>query len=463
MKSSKIESENIKLQEEEFNLADLLDDMITMILPQIYDKSHELKIDVKDLNHEKVIGDSLRIQQIFVNLISNAIKYTEDGGIIKVSIKERPTRMQQYGEYEICFEDNGIGMSEEFQEILFDPFTRAEDHIMNGVTGTGLGMAITKNLVHLMNGNIYVESSLGEGSKFTVVIHLKIQQGEERDLQQLQDLPVLVVDNDQDACISTCEILSGIGIQGEWCDTGQRAVEMVLDRRRRGEDFFAVILDWKMPGMDGIATAKEIRKQAGEDIPIIFLTAYDWTEIESEARSVGVSKFLTKPLFKSRLIGSFLDILNPEEKEKGYQEESVQIIEKESKYKGVHLLLAEDNELNAEIAMEIFKMSGIETDWAQNGAEAVKMVRESAENYYDMVFMDIQMPVMDGYKAAEEIRCLRRKDVEKLPIVAMTANAFTEDVNRAKKAGMDDHIAKPIDFVQLGGIMKRYLKENRNF
>lgn len=460
---SKIESENIKLQEEEFNLADLLDDMITMILPQIYDKSHELKIDVKDLNHEKVIGDSLRIQQIFVNLISNAIKYTEDGGIIKVSIKERPTRMQQYGEYEICFEDNGIGMSEEFQEILFDPFTRAEDHIMNGVTGTGLGMAITKNLVHLMNGNIYVESSLGEGSKFTVVIHLKIQQGEERDLQQLQDLPVLVVDNDQDACISTCEILSGIGIQGEWCDTGQRAVEMVLDRKRRGEDFFAVILDWKMPGMDGIATAKEIRKQAGEDIPIIFLTAYDWTEIESEARSVGVSKFLTKPLFKSRLIGSFLDILNPEEREKGYQEESVQTIEKESEYKGVHLLLAEDNELNAEIAMEIFKMSGIETDWAQNGAEAVKMVRESAENYYDMVFMDIQMPVMDGYKAAEEIRCLRRKDVEKLPVVAMTANAFTEDVNRARKAGMNDHIAKPIDFVQLGGIMKKYLKENRNF
>lgn len=460
---SKIESENIKLQEEEFNLADLLDDMITMILPQIYDKSHELKIDVKDLNHEKVIGDSLRIQQIFVNLISNAIKYTEDGGIIKVSIKERPTRMQQYGEYEICFEDNGIGMSEEFQEILFDPFTRAEDHIMNGVTGTGLGMAITKNLVHLMNGNIYVESSLGEGTKFTVVIHLKIQQGEERDLQQLQDLPVLVVDNDQDACISTCEILSGIGIQGEWCDTGQRAVEMVLDRKRRGEDFFAVILDWKMPGMDGIATAKEIRKQAGEDIPIIFLTAYDWTEIESEARSVGVSKFLTKPLFKSRLIGSFLDILNPEERGKGYQEESVQTIEKESEYKGVHLLLAEDNELNAEIAMEIFKMSGIETDWAQNGAEAVKMVRESAENYYDMVFMDIQMPVMDGYKAAEEIRCLRRKDVEKLPIVAMTANAFTEDVNRARKAGMNDHIAKPIDFVQLGGIMKKYLKENRNF
>lgn len=459
---SKIESENIKLQEEEFNLADLLDDMITMILPQIYDKSHELKIDVKDLNHEKVIGDSLRIQQIFVNLISNAIKYTEDGGIIKVSIKERPTRMQQYGEYEICFEDNGIGMSEEFQEILFDPFTRAEDHIMNGATGTGLGMAITKNLVHLMNGNIYVESSLGEGSKFTVVIHLKIQQGEERDLHQLQDLPVLVVDNDQDACISTCEILSDIGIQGEWCDTGQRAVEMVLDRKRRGEDFFAVILDWKMPGMDGIATAREIRKQAGEDIPIIFLTAYDWTEIESEARSVGVSKFLTKPLFKSRLVGSFLDILNPEEKEKGYQEESVQIIEKESKYKGVHLLLAEDNELNAEIAMEIFKMSGIETDWAQNGAEAVKMVRESAENYYDMVFMDIQMPVMDGYKAAEEIRCLRRKDVEKLPIVAMTANAFTEDVNRARKAGMDDHIAKPIDFVQLGGIMKRYLKEKQN-
>ena len=273
---------------------------------------------------------------------------------------------------------------------------------------------------------------------------------------------MLVVDNDEDACISTCEILSGIGIRGEWCNAGQKAVELVVERKRRGEDFFAVILDWKMPGMDGVATAKEIRKQAGEEIPIIFLTAYDWTEIESEARTVGVTKFLTKPLFKSRLVGSFMEILNPTEPAQKNQEKKDVILQREEGYEGRRLLLAEDNELNAEIAMEIFKMSGIETEWAQNGQEAVAMIENSEEHYYDIVFMDIQMPVMNGYEAAEKIRSLRREDVKKLPIVAMTANAFTEDINHARQAGMNDHIAKPIDFAHLEEIMRKYLFGKRN-
>lgn len=454
---SKIESENIKLQEEEFHLADLIDDMITMILPQIQGKHHDLKIDITDLNHEHVIGDSVRIQQIFVNLISNAIKYTPDGGEIKISMKERLTRMKHYGEYEICFEDNGIGMSEEFQEILFEPFTRAEDHRLGNVTGTGLGMAITKNLVHLMNGNIFVESKLGEGSKFTVILHLKIQEREEREFYQWENLPVLAVDNDRDACMCTCEVLRSLGMQGEWCQTGEEAVTKVLFRKKQKEDYFAVILDWKMPGMDGIATAKEIRKQAGEEIPIIFLTAYDWSEIESEARAAGVSKFLTKPLFKSRLVTSFLEILNPEKVE--IEDQQGQPLHEENDYEGCHLLLAEDNELNAEIAMEIFKTYGAHTDWVQNGEAAVKMIRESKENEYDMIFMDIQMPIMNGYQAAKEIRCLQREDVKKLPIVAMTANAFAEDVKNARAAGMNDHIPKPIDFMQLNKIMQTYLKK----
>lgn len=318
-------------------------------------------------------------------------------------------------------------------------------------------MAITKNLVHLMNGNIYVESKLGKGSKFTVILHLKIQEREERELYQWKDLPVLVVDNDRDVCMCTCEVLRSLGMQGEWCQTGEEAVTKVLFRKKQKENYFAVILDWKMPGMDGIATAKEIRKQAGEKIPIIFLTAYDWSEIESEARAAGVSKFLTKPLFKSRLLTSFLEISNPEKVEMEDRQEP--LFHWENDYKGCRLLLAEDNELNAEIAMEIFKTLGVHTDWVQNGAAAVKMIRESKENEYDMVFMDIQMPIMNGYQAAKEIRCLQREYVEKLPIVAMTANAFAEDVKNARAAGMNDHIPKPIDFMQLNKIMQTYLKK----
>ena len=450
---TKIESGAVELQEEKFNLADLIENMITMVLPQIKQHNHQLEVSIGNLKHEWVVGDSLRIQQAFVNLISNAVKYTPDGGRIEVSIKERSSHSQNFGEYEFCFEDNGIGMSKEFQEVLFEPFSRAEDSRVSKVTGTGLGMSITRNLIRMMDGEIQVDSQLNKGTRFIVTIHLKLEEDGTEIQEELENLPVLVVDDDESTCESTCILLKDIGMIGESCLSGREAVELVRERRQRGEDYFAVLLDWKMPGMDGVTTAREIGKVVGQDVPIIFLTAYDWSEIETEAETVGVDRFLSKPLFKSRLVNSFKGLINPaQEKDNGIDGFSEDVT-----FSNKRILLAEDNELNAEIATELLEMLEISVDWVENGREAVETVENSEEGYYDLILMDVQMPVLDGYGATSTIRKLNRKDAKKIPIVAMTANAFAEDVNDALNAGMTEHIAKPVDLKQLEKVLRRYL------
>lgn len=450
---SKIESGAVELQEGKFNLADLIDNMIAMVMPQIREHGHELQVCVGNLKHEWVLGDSLRIQQAFVNLISNAVKYTPDGGTIGVSIQERPSHSRNYGEYAFCFEDNGIGMSEDFLKILFEPFTRAEDSRLSKVSGTGLGMTITKNLIRMMDGDIQVESKLNEGTRFTVTIHLKIQD-EGLDLpESLLNLPVLVVDDDEITCKSTCIMLEEIGMRGEWCLGGRDAVKRVEEKHAAGEDYFAVLLDWKMPDMDGVETARVLREAMGPDIPIVFLTAYDWSEIEAEARAVGVDKFLMKPLFRSRLVNSFRELVTFEEGDS----DGASLFGAHIDFQGKRVLLAEDNEINAEITMELLNMAGVSVDWAKNGREAVEMLERSEKGMYQLVFMDIQMPLMDGYAATAAIRSLERRDLKRLPIVAMTANAFAEDVNHAISAGMNEHIAKPVDLKQLEAMLVKYL------
>ena len=452
---SKIESGKVEPQNESFNLADLIDNLITMILPQINQHGHTLQVSVKDMKHEWVVGDSLRIQQAFVNLISNAVKYTPDGGKISIDIKEKNLQNSNYAEYEFIFEDNGIGMTEEFQKKIFEPFTRAEDSRISGVTGTGLGMAITRNIIRMMDGGIKVFSKVNAGSKFVVTIHLQIQEGYGESTEELTDLPVLVVDDDAETCENVCLLLDEIGMDGEWCLSGKEAVERTKLRHDEQRDYFALIIDWKMPQMDGVATVKEIRRQVGNEVPIIIISAYDWSEIEADARAAGVDHFITKPLFKSRLIRTFKELVSMGTE----QEVSRGGLIHPKDYAGKRILLVEDNDLNAEIAQEIIEMSGLLVERAENGKVAVEKIEKAEENYYDMVFMDIQMPVLNGYEATLAIRHLKRKDVKTLPIVAMTANAFVEDIDQAKSAGMDEHISKPIDIVQLEAVMQKYLNK----
>ncbi len=451
----KIESGKIELQNEEFSLPDLVDDLITIAKPQIEAKHHEFSVSIRGIEHEKVIGDSQRIQQVFLNLLSNAIKYTPEGGKVQLILSEKPFHRMDMGCYEIVFEDNGIGMDKEFLEHLFEPFTRAEDSRVTKIQGTGLGMTITKNIVQLMNGRIDVKSEPDKGTKFTVTVFLKLQKGEEPvSYDKLADLPILVVDDDEVSCESTCGILNDLGMLSEYALCGEDAVKRVVARHEADDDFFAVILDWKMPGMDGMAVTREIRRQVGEDVPIIIISAYDWSEIEVSARAAGANAFLSKPLFKSKMVYLFKEILGNQKNPQSLT--ALKAIRKDN-FSGKRALLVEDNELNAEIAEEILSMSGLEIVYAKDGKEALDKMAEAKPGYYDIVFMDIQMPIMDGYDATRAIRSLPGDYPRNVPIIAMTANAFMGDVQACKAAGMDEHIAKPLDLDLLFKVLNRWL------
>ena len=452
---SKIESGKIILAEEDFNLSELVDNMTAMILPQAHAHRHELVINIQNVEHEQVIGDSMRVQQVFMNIMGNAIKYTPDGGKLRLSIREIPCRQLKTGCYEFTFADNGIGMSEEYISHIFEPFTRAEDGRVSKIQGTGLGMPIAKNIVNMMGGDIKVESKLGEGSTFTVTIYLKLQDQAEADYEKFIDLPVLVADDDELCMESAVGLLEELGMKADGVLSGQEALDQVSRHHEENNDYHAVILDWKMPGMDGVETARAIRREVGNDVPIIVLSAYDWTEIESEARAAGVNFFISKPLFKSRLVRLFNEVLGIE-KEKSDIYNPLQLLEKMN-LKGYRCLLVEDNALNAEIAMEILSETGLQVECASDGAEAVDIMLNAADGAFDLILMDIQMPKMNGYDAARAIRAMNREYCKQVPIIAMTANAFAEDVQAAKTAGMNEHIAKPIDLNALARIISKYV------
>ena len=450
---ARIESGRMSLAEEDFSLPELVDNLLTLTKPAIDEHKHQLEVHVEHIEHEAVCGDSLRIQQVFVNLMSNAVKYTPDGGNITLTIKEKPNGFSELGCYEFSIEDNGIGMTPEFQKIMFEPFSRADDHRTTKVQGTGLGMAIARNIVNLMNGNIQVESAPNKGTKITVTVYLKLQENEKEQEKELLDLPVLVVDDDKTCCESTVATLQEIGIAGEWVLTGKEAVERCAARHKTGRDYFAVILDWKMPEMDGIATARRIRECVGEDVTIIILTSFDFSEIEEEARAAGVNAFMAKPLFRSRLTATLRQFTSgkKEKNARNYLEDFAK-----ENYAGKRILLVEDNALNREIATEIIGMTGVTIDIAENGKIAVEKVMEAPEKWYDLIFMDIQMPIMNGYEATAAIRALAGSR-GKVPIIAMTANAFAEDVQLAKNTGMNEHIAKPLDLNKLNDVLKQWL------
>jgi signal transduction histidine kinase/DNA-binding response OmpR family regulator len=454
---SKIESGKISLIEEEFSLTDTIDSLVTLFLGQMKGKNLDFRVNVIKLDHERVIGDEQRLSQIFVNIIGNAYKFTNEGGFVSMKIREKHSEMSDYGYYEFVFEDSGIGMTPEFVEKIFEPFSRAGSSVAK-IEGTGLGMSIAVSIARMMGGDIAVESEVGKGSKFTVTVYLKkCDCSEESDIEKLADLPVLVVDDEEDICISTCDILNSMSMKAEYVTEGGRAVTRVAEAHDENDDFSVVIIDWKMPGMDGLETTRAIREKVGDDVPIIVLSGYDWSDIEQEATMAGVNAFIEKPLFRSRLTHVLKTVLGINvEAEKAENKEGIESFQRHD-YKGKRVLLVDDNELNVEIACELLGVVGLEVETAYNGREAVEAATGHEPGFFDLIFMDIQMPIMNGYDAARAIRANAREDLKEIPIIAMTADAFAEDVKKATEAGMNGHIAKPIDITKLEKVMMEYM------
>lgn len=453
---SKIESGKMDLIEEEVNISELVQDLVTMIKPSIEAKKHDLKVRINNVDHENVISDFMRLQRVFLNLLSNAVKYTDKGGHIIFEVTEKPSKVYGYGCYQFIIKDNGMGMSEEFLQKVFEPFARAEDSRVSKIEGTGLGLPITRNIIRMMNGEIDVRSEIGKGTEFEVTLFLKLQDEDLESNEMLENLPVLVVDDDEYSAQSACMILDDIGMNGEYVLSSKEAVESVCKRHAVDDDYFAVILDWQMPEMDGLETTRQIRKNVGDGVPIIILSAYDWSNIEEEARKAGVNEFIAKPLFKSRLIYLFNHILGKEKESLDSHQLNI-----EEFLSNKRILLVEDNELNREIAEEIVGMTGVHVESVENGNEAVERYKEMPDDYYDLILMDIQMPIMNGYEATEAIRELDKSTAKTIPIVAMTANAFVDDIQRSKQAGMNEHLSKPLDIDQLMKCLKHWLIEKK--
>ena len=450
---SKIESGRLILSEDEFNVGELLQDLVVMMQPEIKNKQQTLNIHVKNLRHENVKGDTQRIKQVLMNILSNAIKYTPENGRITIEIYEKDPH-NGIGNYQFVFEDNGRGMKPEFLDKIFEPFERASDDEIKRIQGTGLGMSISHKIIQMMGGDIKVESEYGKGSRFTIDMPLVCRDQKPDDKIEVEGLEVLVVDDDKIACLNTSSCLREIGINSECVYSGSEAIEKVRQHHLAEKEYFAVIIDLKMPQMNGIETTRQIRRFVGADVPIIILSAYDLEEYEAEAKEVKANGFITKPLYKSKLLQvlrSFLDEGDQPEPIRPFKLSNVD-------YSGKRILLVEDNELNREIAVEIIGSTGITIDTAINGLDAVHKVAQSEEGFYQIILMDIQMPIMDGYEATRQIRSLQRRDIAHMPIIAMTANAFSEDVTNAIKAGMNYHLAKPIDIGALMGILSKYLQ-----
>ncbi len=449
---SRIESGKVKIEEKEENLADILHGIRNIVQADVSAKQMEFVIDTVDVTDENIYCDKLRVNQILINLLSNSIKFTEPGGTISVRIIQKPMQKKGYGIYEFRVKDNGIGISKEFLKEIFEPFARERNSTVSGIQGTGLGMAITKNIVDMMGGDIRVESEVGKGTEFIVTLELKLQQAhkEIETIPELNGVHALVVDDDLNSCQSIAHMLRQLGLKSEWTMYGKEAIVRTKEAQQMKEQYQIYMIDWLMQDINGIETARRIRKIVGNQAPIIMLSAYDWGEIENEAREAGVTDFISKPIFPSDLRRILLKVTGIKKEEEN-KEEKID-------FSGKRILLVEDNMMNREIATEYLQDFGFIVENAENGKEACDILEKSKPGYFDLVLMDIQMPIMNGYEATKIIRKFKNKQIANIPILAMTANAFEEDKKAAKEAGMNGHLAKPIDVQKLIEELEKILK-----
>lgn len=453
--TSKIESGKTSLNMEDFALSAILEELYSIMSPQAKAKQQTLEFHTRGLLPDYVQGDKLRLNQVLINLVSNAVKYTPMNGTISVTLEALPTDVNNHAHLRFTVKDNGMGMSEEFVKTIFEPFTREDKRLTSEIQGTGLGMAITKNIVDLMGGTITVESEPEKGSTFMVELEFAVVKAEEAE----EDFRVhhnvtraLVVDDEEEICLDIKELMDGTGVEISYALSGMKAVQMVKAACKKHEDFNIVLLDWKMPGMDGVETAKQIRAVVGNQIPILVLTSYDFNEIEEQARDAGIDFFLAKPFFVSNFRRAVAQLSN---------ENKLSSVErKEISLKGMHFLAAEDNSINAEILVDILEMEGAECVVATNGKEVYEEFTGSEKGRYDLILMDVQMPVMNGYEATEAIRASGHPEAKTIPILVMTANAFADDVKQALDAGMNAHLAKPIDVEKMKEMIQKLRNKN---
>lgn len=450
---SKIENGKMVLTVEQVSLRELTDSVISIVQPQIKIKNQKFDICIKNIKSEVVYCDCVRLNQVIMNLLSNAVKFTPEGGTICFQLEQSDSEKgEDYVRVHIMVKDSGIGMTDDFLKIIFESFVRADNERVHRTEGTGLGMTITKYIVDAMDGNIEVESTLNEGSEFNVYFDFKCAENGNIEMI-LPNCNVLVVDDDSLLCESAVADLCAMGVNAQWTLDGESAVAMINRQHRMGNDYQIVLMDYKLPGIDGIETAKKIHQQIENDVPVLLISAYDWSDIEKEAKNAGIAGFISKPLFKSTLFHSLKKYVEFDDSDSTSQDDI------EKLFCGRRVLLAEDNDLNREIAYELLSQSGLELDMAHNGKVCVEKFCSSEIGYYDAILMDIRMPVMTGYEATTEIRALNRDDAKSIPIIAMTADAFAEDVKKCLECGMNAHVAKPIDAKKIFSILEKYIKK----
>ena len=450
---SKIESGKLTLNMDQVSLREVMDSIVSIAQPQVRSKHQQFDVFIHDISTENVCCDSVRLNQVLLNILGNALKFTPEGGLIQVSLYEESSpRGEDYVRTHITVKDNGIGMTPEFKAKIFESFVREDSARVRRTEGSGLGMAITKYVVDTMGGTITVESELGKGSEFHVTLDLQRAETPEEEMI-LPEWNILVVDDDQQLCESTTASLKSIGVKADWALNAEKALDMLDHRAKIQDSYHIILLDWKLPDMDGITAAKEIRRRFGSDTPIMLISAYDWSEIEAEAKDAGITGFISKPLFRSTLFyGLKPFISSPDAAEETHHEEKC------ADFTGRRVLLAEDNDLNWEIANELLSDLGLELEWAENGRICVDKFENSPVGFYDAVLMDLRMPVMTGYEATEAIRNLDRPDKD-IPIIAMTADAFSEDIKKCLDAGMNAHVAKPIDIREVSRLLEKFISE----